>query len=188
MSVPFRSLPLAALLCALLAACATVPGDTPPPPASSPASTPARPVIDWAGISAGLARELEALPGIQLDRQDEGALRLRIPAADGFASGQNTPRAELAARLDRIAAVLRTQPMAAVEVIGHTDSLGSELFNLRLSIERAEAVMEALRGRGVELLRLSADGRGEAEPIADNGTPEGRATNRRVELILRPLY
>ena len=65
-----------------------------------------------------------------------------------------------------------------------TDSQGSEMINLQLSITRAEAVVEHLRQRGIALERLSADGRGEADPLTSNATEEGRARNRRVELIL----
>lgn len=58
---------------------------------------------------------------------------------------------------------------------------------MQLSIRRAEAVVEYLRGRGIALTRLQADGRGETEPFADNGIEVGRAKNRRVEMIVRPF-
>ena len=86
--------------------------------------------------------------------------------------------------LDALAPVLAPEEGAAVKVIGHTDSQGSEMINLQLSIARAEAVVEHLRQRGIALERLSADGRGEADPLTSNATEEGRARNRRVELIL----
>ncbi|THF61559.1 OmpA family protein [Pseudothauera rhizosphaerae] len=183
----FRRLLCLALLPALLAACATPP-HAPAAPAARGTEVKPRPAIDWAQVGAALTRDLGALPGVSLTPRDDGALKLAIPAAEGFATGEADLRAGLAGKLDRIAPVLQSQPLAAVHVIGHTDGMGSELFNLQLSIARAEAVMEHLRSRGIALLRLSADGRGEAEPVADNGTPEGRAANRRVELILRPLY
>ncbi len=180
----FRLAPLSLLL-GLLAACATPPGGPAAP--HQERSAPARAAIDWPRISAELVRELGALPGLAVQPLN-AALAVQVPAADGFASGQSALRPELAGKLEQIAAVLRKHPQAAVEIIGHTDSIGSELFNLRLSIDRAEAVMEFLRSHGVALLRLSADGRGEAEPIADNDSAEGRARNRRVELRLRPLH
>jgi outer membrane protein OmpA-like peptidoglycan-associated protein len=179
-----RLLPCLALV--LLSACATLPG-TPDATPSPRSSAPSRPAIDWVTLRATLAPQLSALPGISVQPLGE-ALMVRIPAADGFASGQAALQPSLVATLERLAPVLAQHPQVAVDIIGHTDSIGSELFNLRLSIERAEAVMEHLRSRGIALLRLSADGRGEAEPVAYNGTEEGRAANRRVELILRPLY
>jgi OOP family OmpA-OmpF porin len=67
-------------------------------------------------------------------------------------------------------------------VTGHTDSVGSDAFNQRLSERRAQAVVAYLESKGVGAGRLRASGAGESQPIADNGTEEGRAKNRRVEL------
>ena len=78
--------------------------------------------------------------------------------------------------------VLRACPDAALEVGGYTDSEGSDSGNLRLSQRRAEAVLAALRADDLPLAGMSARGYGEAEPIADNGTAEGRARNRRIAL------
>jgi outer membrane protein OmpA-like peptidoglycan-associated protein len=69
-----------------------------------------------------------------------------------------------------------------VIVEGHTDASGPEAYNLALSEQRAEAVRSYLAGRGVDAARLEARGEGEAKPIADNASREGRALNRRVEL------
>jgi outer membrane protein OmpA-like peptidoglycan-associated protein len=71
-----------------------------------------------------------------------------------------------------------------VEVIGHTDSRGSDEVNKPLSINRADAVRDYLTARGVASSRISIDGRGESQPVASNDTAEGRAQNRRVEIFL----
>jgi outer membrane protein OmpA-like peptidoglycan-associated protein len=89
--------------------------------------------------------------------------------------------------LDALAPVLAAEPQTALQIVGHTDSQGSEMHNLQLSISRAEAVADYLRARGIALDRLSADGRGEADPLTSNAQESGRARNRRVELILHPL-
>lgn len=176
-----------ALVCAvLLAGCATQ-GSAPAGTGSREAAQ-ARPAIDWPAVRAALEADIGKLPGTAVQTRPDGSLLVRIPAADGFAPNQTEPRPALAATLQKLVPALQAQALAAVDVVGHTDSMGSELHNLRLSIARAEAVVEFLRSRGIALLRLSADGRGESEPIADNGTPAGQAANRRVELILRPLY
>jgi OmpA-OmpF porin, OOP family len=85
--------------------------------------------------------------------------------------------------LDDAAGVLKAAPTLSVIVGGHTDNVGTPETNLRLSDERAKAVMAALIQRGITADRLTAKGFGQTEPIADNRTEDGRAKNRRVELV-----
>jgi outer membrane protein OmpA-like peptidoglycan-associated protein len=73
-----------------------------------------------------------------------------------------------------------------VQVVGHTDNTGTAAYNQQLSERRARAVTSILMGYGVPASRLSAIGRGEDSPIASNLSPEGRAQNRRVDIIIRP--
>lgn len=84
--------------------------------------------------------------------------------------------------LDRVAASLLEHPDVKVEVAGHCDAQGNDEYNLKLSTARASSVREYLIQLGVDAGRLVAVGYGETQPIADNGTAEGRAENRRVEL------
>ncbi|MDF0602604.1 OmpA family protein [Psychromarinibacter sp. C21-152] len=93
---------------------------------------------------------------------------------------------EGAARIsvDRIAEVMEDCTDVPMEIGGHTDSQGREQMNLGLSQRRAEAVLEALMARRVLVANLSAKGYGEAQPIADNDTAEGREANRRIEFTL----
>ncbi len=84
--------------------------------------------------------------------------------------------------LDRWVQYLKEHPTMVVEIAGHTDSVGSEQYNLYLSRRRAEAVRNYFIQKGIDPERLIARGYGEYQPIADNGTPEGRARNRRVEI------
>ncbi|WP_332671566.1 OmpA family protein [Aromatoleum sp.] len=130
---------------------------------------------------------LSGLGDIALEVRDDGALQLLLPGADAFSRGGEEPKASLRDTLDRIAAVLAPMTATDIQIFGHTDSMASELHNLQLSIRRAEKVAEHLRMHGVALSRLRADGKGESEPIADNRTEEGRAKNRRVEIVVRPL-
>jgi OOP family OmpA-OmpF porin len=88
--------------------------------------------------------------------------------------------------LDGVVAVLKRNPTLRVEIQGHTDNIGSEASNRKLSENRARAVMEYLVKKGVEAERLSAAGYGSSRPIASNDTLEGRARNRRVELTPVP--
>lgn len=86
----------------------------------------------------------------------------------------------------RVAQVLNQYPQTTILVAGHTDSTGAEEYNQKLSERRAEAVKNALVGRGVAPDRITIVGQGESMPIADNGTPEGRQMNRRVEIRIQP--
>jgi len=84
--------------------------------------------------------------------------------------------------LDRVAEVLKESPGFVIEIAGHTDSIGSASYNQQLSQARAESARQYLIEQGVNPERLQARGYGESDPIADNDTDEGRASNRRVEL------
>ncbi|APR04695.1 Outer membrane protein OmpA [Thauera chlorobenzoica] len=181
------------LAAALVAACAT-PGQ--PPDAAAGTDDlihrhalvrPAAPSPDWPAVRKRVAQALANLPDVSVGSADSTGLSLRIPVADGFASGASAIRPPLARTLDALAPTLAGEAGITILVVGHTDSQGSEMVNLRLSIARAEAVVEHLRQRGIGLERLSADGRGESDPLTSNATEEGRARNRRVELFLRPL-
>jgi outer membrane protein OmpA-like peptidoglycan-associated protein len=88
--------------------------------------------------------------------------------------------------LDRVAAMLRTVPDRHVVVEGYTDSTGDPGVNQRLSVARADAVRKYLTEQGVDPSRLSIEGFGARVPVATNATPEGRAANRRVEIVVQP--
>ena len=147
----------------------------------------ASPTPDWGRLRELLSTATESLPGITVGAADTQGFRIEIPVADGFASGSTVIRPSLATALDPIAQILAGEPGVAIKLIGHTDSQGGEMVNLRLSIERAESVVTYLGERGIAFERLSADGHGEADPLTSNATEAGRARNRRVELQLRVM-
>lgn len=103
---------------------------------------------------------------------------------EGVKFDTDTARLKFSSRvvLDRVAKSLNAWPDARIEVDGHTDSTNTDAYNLVLSRARSAAVSEYLVDRGVAVSRLQEKGFGESRPIADNATPVGRATNRRVEL------
>ena len=84
-------------------------------------------------------------------------------------------------------ALLTIRPAMTITIVGHTDSRGTDEQNLQLSIARAEAVTTWFTDRGVDPARLTAVGRGESEPIADNATPEGQRLNRRIQFFLENI-
>jgi outer membrane protein OmpA-like peptidoglycan-associated protein len=84
--------------------------------------------------------------------------------------------------LDEAASTLQQERGIAVVVEGHTDSMGSEAYNDKLSVRRATAVRDYLVGKGISAARMTIEGYGESKPVASNTTADGRAQNRRVEL------
>jgi outer membrane protein OmpA-like peptidoglycan-associated protein len=131
-------------------------------------------------------REQLAGSGAQVTRLGDD-LKVSLPGAGMFAAD----RAELDPRfhstLDSICAVLQKFDKTVVEIAGHSDSGGSAEHNHALSERRAAAVAGYLQGRGVARTRIAMVGVGESQPVASNATADGRARNRRVELILSPL-
>ena len=109
---------------------------------------------------------------------------LRGGATFPVGSSELTP--ELLALMPVAAGILARNPTLGMIIEGHTDSVGGDDFNLRLSVARAESARDWLIEAGIEGARVLAVGYGETQPIGDNDTPEGRALNRRVEFVLAP--
>jgi outer membrane protein OmpA-like peptidoglycan-associated protein len=86
--------------------------------------------------------------------------------------------------LNEVAQAMKDNPTLKVEVQGHTDSVGNDRFNLKLSQKRAESVKAYLTKQGIEASRMVPKGYGETVPIADNRTSDGRSENRRVEFVI----
>ncbi len=86
------------------------------------------------------------------------------------------------AKLDDLVSKLKGIALEVIIAIGHTDSIGSDAYNQKLSVRRAEAVKAYLVSKGIEPNRIYTEGKGKSQPIADNRTAEGRAKNRRVEI------
>ena len=89
--------------------------------------------------------------------------------------------------LDGIAEYMKANPSFSLSIVGHTDSQGDEAYNQRLSEDRAESVKTYLVRKGVGEISITAEGKGESEPIADNNTAEGREKNRRVVFSVTKL-
>lgn len=154
-------------------------------------------------VGTAIGATVGGLVGQQLDRQED-ALRnsigndqvgivntgseliVTLPEAITFDSGSAVVRSSLLGDLNALAANLNDFPDTTIDVIGHTDSVGDAESNQKLSSDRANSVLAILADSGVDYARMRAIGRGESEPKASNLSPEGRAQNRRVEIIIRP--
>ncbi|MBP5717212.1 MAG: OmpA family protein, partial [Bacteroidales bacterium] len=100
-----------------------------------------------------------------------------------FETGKATLKPESMEEVQKVADYMKKNPSVRFEVQGHTDNQGSDAVNDPLSQQRAEAVVKALEGLGVDGFNLRAVGKGSHVPVADNSTEAGRAKNRRVEFI-----
>lgn len=121
--------------------------------------------------------------GIEVEKTADNQLRVSVPSDLSFDVGSAAIRPELRGVLDQFASGLDKSGL--VRIIGHTDSTGGDAINEPLSVRRAQSVLEYLEVRGVPAARMTAEGRGSREPLADNASEAGRAKNRRVEMFLR---
>ncbi len=130
------------------------------------------------------AQELAAqIPGATVQRVGEGiAVTFDSGLLFPFNSSQLLPAGQQ--NLQNLANSLRQYPETEVMVVGHTDSVGSDAYNMTLSQQRATSAADVLASYGVPRERIRTAGRGESEPIADNGTEAGQAQNRRVEIAI----
>ena len=122
--------------------------------------------------------------GATVVQTPDNQLKLNVPSDVSFDTGRADIKPNFRGILDQFASGLNSQPNTEVRIVGHTDNTGSDELNDRLSLQRAEATRNYLVARGVNPKAVTGMGRGEHEPIADNGTADGRARNRRVEIFL----
>jgi outer membrane protein OmpA-like peptidoglycan-associated protein len=122
-----------------------------------------------------------------IDVIDNRAVRLDLNSSLLFNTGETALQPDTYAYLDVLIESLKENPDTEVTIIGHTDNVGRASVNLRLSEERAQTVALYLIENGIGEERLETVGVGESEPVADNATAEGRAKNRRVEIVIVPV-
>lgn len=122
--------------------------------------------------------------GVEVTQTPNNELKIEIPSDISFDVNKADIQRALRPVLDRFAQTLQANPATTVRIIGHTDSTGTNAINDALSVQRAASARDYITARGVTMNRIAIDGRGSHEPLADNTTPAGRATNRRVEIFV----
>ena len=104
-------------------------------------------------------------------------------AADAFFDfNKSVIKPEAKAKLDDLVDKIKAVNLEVIIAVGHTDAVGSDAYNQKLSMRRSNAVKAYLINKGVDKTRIYTEGKGEKQPVADNGTKEGRSKNRRVEI------
>lgn len=148
--------------------------------------------VAGAGVGAYMDRQERELrqrtagTGIEVDRQGD-QLVLNMPGDVTFAYDSATVQPQFQSTLDQVAATLRDYPSTYIDIYGHTDSRGSEVYNQGLSERRANAVQSYLSGRGVQYQRMATRGYGETALKCPETSDEGYRCNRRVEIRIAPV-
>ena len=146
----------------------------PPPPAPAPAPAPAaRPAPPPPAAAA---------PAPAPAPQPPAATKVTYAADAFFDFDKSVLKPEGKAKLDDLVGKVKGINLEVIIAVGHTDSIGTDAYNQKLSVRRAEAVKAYLVSKGIEKNRVYTEGKGEKQPVADNKTAEGRAKNRRVEI------
>ena len=144
-------------------------------PAPAPAAAPAAPAAPRAAPAPAPAPAAAA-------PQPPAATKVTYAADAFFDFDKSVLKPEGKAKLDDLVGKVKDINLEVIIAVGHTDSIGSDAYNQRLSVRRAEAVKAYLVSKGIEKNRVYTEGKGEKQPVADNRTAEGRAKNRRVEI------
>jgi outer membrane protein OmpA-like peptidoglycan-associated protein len=129
----------------------------------------------------------QAAHQLEIERMRDDSLRLTLDSEISFDFDSATIKGGFQDSLSRLANVISKYDQTVVHIIGHTDSVGNDDYNQRLSERRAESVARYLMSSGVTAGRLHTEGRGEREPRSTNNTEAGRQLNRRVEIFIKPI-
>ena len=150
----------------------------PPPPPPAPPVAPARPATPAPAPAAPPA----ARPAAPATPAAPVSEKVTFAADAFFDVDKAVLKPEAKAKLDDLVDKTKGINLEVIIAVGHTDSDGSDAYNQKLSVRRADAVKDYLTSKGVEKNRVYTEGKGEKQPVADNKTKEGKAKNRRVEI------
>lgn len=165
---------LFAAVALVVAGCASTPEPEPAPKAAPAAPAPAP-------APAPVAAPAPA-PAAPATPPPPAAVKVTYAADTFFDFDKSVIKPEARAKLDDLAEKVKGINLEVIIAVGHTDSIGSDGYNQKLSVKRAEAVKAYLVSKGIEKNRVYTEGKGESQPVADNKSRDGRAKNRRVEI------
>ncbi|EGL56143.1 MULTISPECIES: OmpA family protein [Methylophaga] len=137
-------------------------------------------------MEAALADE-RARNELKIQQLENETLKIDIASEVSFDFDSASLKSAFTPTLNKVSDILQRYPNTIIHVVGYTDSVGSESYNMKLSERRAQSVVDYLSSRGVSSSRLYAIGKGESDPRATNDTEAGRQLNRRVELFVKPV-
>ena len=150
------------------------PAPAPAPRAAAPAPAPAP--------APAAAAPRAAAPAARPAPPPAAATKVTYAADTFFDFDKSVLKADGKAKLDDLAGKVKAINLEVIIAVGHTDSAGSDAYNQKLSVKRADAVKAYLTTKGIEKNRVYTEGKGEKQPVADNKTDAGRSKNRRVEI------
>ncbi|MGY4831307.1 OmpA family protein [Sphaerotilaceae bacterium SBD11-9] len=191
---PARHRALLALAAALIAGCSSAPKTVPPPATPVPGSAPGPTYGQVPAGSRTWSPQMEAADrqlhsalsgtGVSVARTTDERLWITVPGDLAFEPNRSALKPGATAVLDKIVLALRNVPTADLRIVGHTDSKGAAAANDALSLDRAASTRDWLVARGMSPVRIAVAGRGSRDPLASNDDEAGRATNRRVEILV----
>ena len=137
-------------------------------------------------LEKNLAQEIK-LGQARVDKLPNDVVRITMTSQTAFETNSAEIKSGFHSTMDKLADVMVRYNKTSLTIVGHTDDVGTNAYNQKLSETRALSVARYLEGKRVDSMRLAISGKGETQPIATNNTESGRQTNRRVEIYVEPV-
>jgi len=137
-------------------------------------------------LEKNLAKEIQAGQA-RVETMSNHVVRITMTSQTAFDTNSSTIKPDFDTTMDKLADVVVRYDKTTLTIVGHTDNVGSDAYNQKLSERRAAAVAQYFEGKRVKPVRLAVSGKGESAPVASNASESGRQANRRVEIYVEPV-